>query len=330
VWHDSAGPLQMTATKKKKYFIFNLWPVLKKSGIEFFNDSDFKLGASLSYYTIFALPPLLIIIISVSGVFFGAEAVRGEIYGQIAYLVGKDAAIQIQEMIKNAALSHDTVLATTVGVITLIFGASGVFGEIQDSINKIWGIKAKPNRGFRKLLRNRLISFSMIIALGFLLMVSLILNAILEALSHKLQAIFPNISVYLFYVLNLALLFVLITVLFAIIFKTLPDGKVHWKDALIGSTFTAFLFMLGKSAIGFYLGNSKIASTYGAAGSLIVILLWVYYSALILYFGAEFTKVYAYTFGKKIIPNDYAVYVEKQEVEKEQLKRSEEPKAQVA
>ena len=307
-----------------------MWELLKKSGIEFFGDSDLKLGASLSYYTIFALPPLLIIIISVCGVFFGPEAVRGEIYGQIARLVGKEAAIQIQDMIKNVALSHDTVVATTIGIITLIFGASGVFGEIQDSINRIWGIKAKPNRGLAKLIRNRLISFSMIVVLGFLLLVSLILNAITEALSNKLQQIFPHISIYLFYAINLVLLFGLITALFAIIFKTLPDGRVHWKDALIGSTFTAFLFMIGKSAIGFYLGNSKIATTYGAAGSLIVILLWVYYSALILYFGAEFTKVYAYTFGRKIIPNDYAVYVHKEEVEKEQLAKSEEPKAKVA
>jgi membrane protein len=315
---------------KKKNFIVNLWPVLKKSGMEFFSDSDFKLAASLSYYTIFALPPLLIIIISVCGIFFGAEAVRGEIYGQIAHLVGKDAALQIQEMIRNAALSRDTAVATTIGVITLLFGASGVFGEIQDSINRIWGIKAKPERGLIKLLRNRLISFSMIVVLGFLLLVSLILNALLDALSNKLQGYFPHLSVYLFYVINIGFLFALITVLFAIIFKTLPDGKVNWKDALIGSTFTALLFMLGKSAIGLYLGNSSIASTYGAAGSLIVILLWIYYSAMILYFGAEFTKVFAYTFGNKIVPNDYAVYVEKQEVEKEVLKKSEEPKAQVA
>lgn len=319
----------MAGIQKKKFFT-NIWPVLKKSGLEFFNDHDLKLGASLSYYTIFALPPLLIIIIAACGVFFGAEAVRGEIYGQIAHLVGKDAALQIQEMIRNVALSRDTVMATTIGVITLLFGASGVFGEIQDSINRIWGIKAKPNRGLIKLIRNRLISFSMIVVLGFLLLVSLILNAIMEALSNKLQNIFPHISVYLFYFLNLALLFGLITVLFAIIFKTLPDGRVHWKDALIGSTFTAFLFMIGKSAIGFYLGSSNIATTYGAAGSLIVILLWVYYSALILYFGAEFTKVYAYTFGHKIIPNDYAVYVHQEEVEEEELKKSEEPKAKVA
>ena len=315
---------------KKKNFIFNIWPVLKKSGIEFFSDSDLKFAASLSFYTIFALPPLLIIIIALSGVFFGAEAVRGEIYGQISQLVGKDAALQIQEIIKNAALSHDTFVATTIGVVTLIFGASGVFGEIQDSINLIWGIRAKPKRGLFKLLRNRLISFSMIAVLGFLLLVSLILNALLDALSNKLQGYFPHLSVYLFHIINIGFLFSVITVLFAIIFKTLPDGKVNWKDAFIGSIFTAILFMLGKSALGFYLGKSSIVSTYGAAGSLIVILLWIYYSALVLYFGAEFTKVYAYTFGNKITPNDYAVYVEKQEVEKEVLKKSEEPKAEVS
>ena len=297
--------------------------------MEFADGSDLKFGASLSYYTIFSLPPLLIIIITLCGVFFGAEAVKGEIYGQIAHLVGKDTAIQIQEMIKNVAVSTDTVFATTIGVITLLFGASGVFGEIQDSINRIWGIKAKPKRGFIKLIRNRLISFSMVVVIGFLMLVSLILNAIVELLNNKLQNIFPHLSVYLFYAINLLLLFAIITVLFAIVFKTLPDGKVSWKDALIGSTFTSLLFMAGKSAIGLYLGNSNIATTYGAAGSLIIILLWVYYSALILYFGAEFTKVYAFTFGNKIIPNDYAVYVEKQEVEKKQLSRAAEPKAQV-
>ncbi len=297
--------------------------------MEFIDGGDLKLGASLSYYTIFSLPPLLIIIITLCGMFFGPEAVKGEIYGQIAHLVGSDTAVQVQEMIKNVALSKDTVFATTVGVITLLFGASGVFAEIQDSINRIWGIKAKPNRGFATMIRNRIISFSMIVVIGFLLLVSLVLNAVVEILNDKLQDIFPYLSVYIFYAVNLVLLFVIITILFAVVFKTLPDGKVSWKDALIGSIFTAVLFMIGKSAIGFYLGSSQIATTYGAAGSLIIILLWVYYSASILYFGAEFTKVYAFTFGGKIIPNNYAVYVEKQEVEKEQLSKSAEPKAAI-
>jgi len=314
---------------KKKNILSNIWQLLKKASEEYIGDRALKLGASLSYYTIFSLPPLLIIIISICGFFFGAEAVKGEIYGQISHLVGKDSAIQIQEMIKNAALSKDGVLATTIGIITLIFGASGVFGEIQDSINLIWGIKAKPNRGLAKLIRNRLVSFSMIVVIGFLLLVSLVVNALIEILNTKLQVIFPHTSVYIFYVVNLIILFAIITLLFAIVFRTLPDGKVAWKDALIGSLFTSFLFMIGKSAIGLYLGNSKIATTYGAAGSLIIILLWVYYSALILYFGAEFTKVYSYTFGSKITPNDYAVYIQTHEIEKETLQKSAEPKAEL-
>ncbi len=295
--------------------------------MEFVSGNDLKYSASLSYYTIFSLPPLLIIIISLCGFFFGPQAARGEIYGQIAHLVGKDAALQIQEMIKNVALSGNNTFATTIGIITLIFGASGVFGEIQDSINLIWGIKAKPNRGLMKIICNRIISFSMIAAMGFLMLVSLLLNALMDGLNNKLQHYFLSESIVLLYIVNILLLFIFITLLFSIIFKTLPDGNVAWKDALIGATFTALLFMLGKSGIGFYLGNSTVATTYGAAGSLIVILLWVYYSALILYFGAEFTKVYAYTYGSKIIPNSYAVYVENKEIEKEELLQTEEPKA---
>jgi len=319
----------MEVSAKKKFLFGGLWQILKKATLEFINGSDLKFGASLSYYTIFSLPPLLIIIITLCGIFFGPEAVKGEIYGQIAHLVGKDTAIQIQEMIKNVALSGSNTLATTIGVITLIFGASGVFGEIQDSINRIWGIKAKPNRGFIKLIRNRIVSFSMVVSVGFLMLVSLVINALMDALNNKLQHYYPYESVYLFHVLNIIILFALITLLFSIIFRTLPDGIVHWKDALIGATFTALLFMIGKSAIGFYLGNSKVATTYGAAGSLIVILLWVYYSALILYFGAEFSKVYAYTYGNKITPNSYAVYVEQKEIEKETLHKAEEPKAKI-
>jgi membrane protein len=316
----------MTA-KSKKHFFGKFWKILKKTGMEFVSGNDLKYSASLSYYTIFSLPPLLIIIISLCGFFFGPQAARGEIYGQIAHLVGKDAALQIQEMIKNVALSGNNTFATTIGIITLIFGASGVFGEIQDSINLIWGIKAKPNRGLMKIICNRIISFSMIAAMGFLMLVSLLLNALMDGLNNKLQHYFLSESIVLLYIVNILLLFIFITLLFSIIFKTLPDGNVAWKDALIGATFTALLFMLGKSGIGFYLGNSTVATTYGAAGSLIVILLWVYYSALILYFGAEFTKVYAYTYGSKIIPNSYAVYVENKEIEKEELLQTEEPKA---
>ena len=289
--------------------------LLKETFKELIADNAIKLSAALSYYTIFSLPPLLIIIISLAGVFFGPEVVRGEIFGQINGLVGNDAAIQIQEMIKNVTLSKSSTFATTLGVIILIIGASGVFAEIQDSINFIWGIEAKPKMGLVKFLKNRLMSFSMIASVGFLLLVGLIVNSVMDILSDKLGEIFPKNTVYLFYALNILIVFAIIALLFTVIFKTLPDGKIAMKDGLIGASFTAVLFMLGKFAIGAYLGRSSIASVYGAAGSVILILIWVYYSAIILYFGAEFTKVYAVTHGKKIIPNVYAIKVEKKQIE---------------
>lgn len=285
--------------------------LLKETFSEFINDNAMKLSASLSYYTIFSLPPLLIIIISLCGFFFGAEAVRGELFGQINGLVGNEAAMQIQEIVKNVKLSDSNVFATTFGIIILLIGASGVFAEIQDSINFIWGIKAKPKRGIVKFVKNRLMSFSMIGAVGFLLMVGLIINSLMDLLNNRLAIFFPKDTIYLFYGLNLMVVFIIITLLFTVIFKTLPDGKVVLRDCIIGASFTAFLFMIGKFGIGAYLGRSAISSWYGAAGSVILILVWVYYSAIILYFGAEFTKVYAYTQGKKIIPNEYSFKIEK-------------------
>lgn len=289
--------------------------LLKETFTEFIDDNGIKLSAALSYYTFFALPPLLIIIISLSGLFFGEEAVRGELFGQINGMVGNDTALQIQEIIKNVKLSGNNVFATILGVIILLIGASGVFAEIQDSINLIWGIRAKPKRGIIKFLKNRLMSFSMIGTVGFLLMVGLIINSLMDILSKKLAIFFPQDSIYLFYAINLLILFIIITILFAVIFKSLPDAKVVLRDCTIGASFTAILFMIGKFAIGAYLGSSAIATWYGAAGSAILLLVWVYYSAIILYFGAEFTKVYAETHGKKIIPNEYSVRLLKQNIE---------------
>lgn len=282
---------------------------------EFLEDNGLKLSAALSYYTIFSLPPLLIIIISLCGFFFGAEAVRGEIFGQINGLVGNDVAMQIQDTIKNVTLSKSNTFATIIGLIVLIIGASGVFVEIQDSLNYIWGIKAKPKRGFIRFLKNRVTSFSMIGSAGFLLLVGLIVNSVMDVLNTRLTARFPQDSIYLFYALNLLIVFLIISLLFTVIFKTLPDGKIALRDCMIGAGFTALLFMIGKFAIGAYLGSSAVASVYGAAGSVILILVWVYYSAIILYFGAEFTKVYAHTHGKKIIPNAYSVQILKEKIE---------------
>ena len=297
--------MAIITTAKKIFYLF------KESFNGSVNDNVFKLSAALSYYTIFSLPPLLIIIISLCGFFFGAQAVRGEIFGQINGLVGNAAALKIQDAIKDVKLSDSNTFATTVGVIILLIGASGVFAEIQESLNIIWGIEAKPKHGVIKFIINRLISFSMIGVVGFLLMVGLIVNSLTDVLNKNLAARFPKDALYLFYVVNLLVVFVIITFLFTLIFRSLPDGKVALRDCLTGASFTAFLFMIGKFAIGAYLSTSAFASLYGAAGSVILILAWVYYSAIILYFGAEFTKVYAYTHGQKITPDWHSVQISK-------------------
>ncbi len=291
------------------------WQLLKDTGSEFMEDRGIKLSAALSYYTIFSIPPLLIIIIRVAGIVWGQDAIEGQIYSQIQGMVGKPAAVQIQETIQSTVLDSNSWWATTVSVIALLFGATGVFAEIQESINIIWGLKAKPKKGLIKMVMNRLVSFSMIITIGFLLTVSLSLNAILDVFNLHLQRIFPDVAFYAFYIFNLLLLVSIITFMFATIFKILPDAKITWKIVIFGAFFTAILFMIGKVLISFYLGNSDIGSTYGAAGSVIIILVWVYYSSMILFFGAEFTQVYADKFAKGIEPNDYAVFIKVKEKE---------------
>ncbi|GEO10567.1 YihY/virulence factor BrkB family protein [Segetibacter aerophilus] len=292
----------------KKYF-----HVLKGAASGFSQDNCAKLSAALSYYTIFAIGPLLIIIISLSAIFYGRDAVQGRLYGQLNGLIGSDAALQVQEIIKNGQHSHKGIIGTIIGTVFLVIGATGIFTEIQDSINFIWSLRAKPKRGIVKYLVNRLLSFSLIVSLGFLLIVSLVVSALLDLLSDRLTHYFPHSTVYIFYVINIGIIFVIISLLFAIIFKVLPDGKIKWKDAFIGASFTSVLFIIGKAAIGFYLGRSNLGATYGTAASVIIILLWVYYTSLILYFGAEFTKSYALEYGGGIIPDDTAVFIIKRE-----------------
>lgn len=295
------------------------WQILRQTVNDFMEDKVLKLSAALSYYTIFSIAPMLIVIITLCDVFLGKEAIEGSVYGQINDMVGNEAALQIQQMIKNAALSGDSTWATAIGIITLVIGATSVFGEIQDSINFIWQLKAKPKNGLLKMLLNRLLSFSMVVSLGFILMVSLAMNGIIELFSQQLATLFPQVTMVLVYIVNLALTFLIISFLFAIIFKVLPDAKVRWKHVIVGAVTTAILFMIGKFAIGMYLGSSKVGTAYGAAGSIVIILLWVYYSAIILYFGAEFTQVYVQHFGGKIRPNEYAVYVREVPVETDEL-----------
>ncbi len=296
----------------------SIWKILKQSAIDFVDDKVLKLSAALAYYTIFSLPAMLIIIIAVSDIFYGREAIEGTVYGQIASFVGKDAAMQIQQTIRSAALTNQAGFATVVGLVTLIIGATSMFGEIQDSINLIWKLKAKPKKGWLKILINRLISFSMVVCLGFLLLVALLVNGLTEAFIHRLTQLFPRVTAFSVYSFNLLLTFLVTSFLFAIIFKFLPDAKIKWKHVRAGAFTTALLFLIGKFLIGYYLGHSKLSSAYGAAGSVIVILLWVYYSAIILYFGAEFTRAYALHTGSQIYPNDYAVWVQQIEVESKQ------------
>ncbi|MFT3947270.1 MAG: YihY/virulence factor BrkB family protein [Agriterribacter sp.] len=262
------------------------WRIIKKSFLAFLAERVFKLSAALSYYTLFSLPGLVIIVIWLGDIFYGRAAIEGSVYGEIADLVGRQAAVQIQDTIKNATLSTGNKLTTIVGIITLIIGATSVFGEIQDSINLIWRLKAKPRKGWVKLLVNRLLSFSIIITLGFLLLVSLIANGLMDAFIHRLTILFPETEVAAVYIANVVLTFAITSFLFGIIFKVLPDAKIRWRNVRVGAFTTAFLFMGGKFLISYYLGHSSMTSAYGAAGSVIVILLWVYYSALILYFGA--------------------------------------------
>ncbi len=300
---------------KKKISLKGIWEVLKNAFTGFSDDKVTKLSGSLAYYTVFSMGPLLVVIISLCGVFLGRDAVEGKIFNVLVGFVGSDTAAQLQQIIKNASLSGKSTVAAIVGGITLLVGATSVFAEIQDSINSIWGLKPKPKRGWLKMLQNRFLSFSVIISLGFLLLVSLGISAIVDAISGHLQAAYPDVTILVFYIINVLITLAVTTLIFAVIFKVLPDAKIRWKDVATGSVVTAVLFMIGKFAISIYISQSKVGSTYGTAGSLVILLLWVYYSSIILYFGAEFTKAYAVKYGAAIHPNHYAVTTQQIEIE---------------
>lgn len=300
---------------KKKLSIKGLFGVFKDAFKGFGNDNVTKLSGSLAYYTVFSLGPLLVVIISLCSIFLGREAVEGKIYGQLNNFVGNDTALQLQQIIKNASINGKGNLAAIIGIVTLLLGATTVFGDIQDSINKIWGLKPKPKKGWLKMLRNRFLSFSVIASLGFLLLVSLGISAIIEALMSSFQANYPDVAVIFVYIINLLLTLAITAVIFGVIFKVLPDAQIKWRDIMAGAIATAILFMLGKFGISFYISKANVGSTYGAAGSIVILLLWVYYSSIILYFGAEFTKAYAVEYGSAIHPNDYAVTMKQVEVE---------------
>lgn len=275
-------------------YLQSLWQMVKLTGQDWWEDKAPRLGAALAFYSVLSLGPLLLIVISVSGLVFGYEAASGQVVEQLRGLVGNEGAEAIQTVLVNSRRPEAGIFATIVGIITLLIGATGVFGQLQDALNTIWEVKAKPGRGVLWILRKRFLSFAMVLGTGFLLLISLAISAGLAALGQLAVDSLPEI---LMSGINFLISFGVTTLLFAMIFKILPDVHIKWRDVWMGAVITAALFTIGKSLIGIYLGHSALSSTYGASGSLIVLLLWIYYSAQILFLGAEFTQVYARRHG---------------------------------
>ena len=275
---------------------------------EWNEDKASRLAAALAYYTMFSLAPLLVIVVAIAGFFFDRGTVQEQLTQQIQGLVGSEGAAFAQTALENANTPGDStsLIASLISVVLLLVGATGVFGQLQESLNVIWNVEAKPDSAAKGFIHQRLLSFAMLVTIGFLLMVSLVLSTALAALSSYFSDLLPGMDA-LWQVLNIVVSLAIITVLFALLFKYVPDVKIDWNDVWTGAFITAFLFTVGKFLLGLYLGNGGFASTYGAAGSVIVILAWVYYSAQILFFGAEFTQVYARRYGSRIRPSDHAV-----------------------
>lgn len=281
------------------------WQLVKKTVAEWIEDKAPQLGAALAFYTAISIAPLLVIALAVAGYFFGEEAARGELVGQLRSLVGEQGGQAIEDMVDSADKPGTGSVAAIFGIATLLFGASGVFGQLQDALNTIWEVKPKEGRGVWGFLKDRFLSFAMVLGVAFLLLVSLVLSAALTALSAWTERL-PDAVEWLAPIANFAVSILVITLLFAMIFKLLPDVKMAWSDVWLGAAVTAVLFAIGKFAIGLYLGHSSTASSYGVAGSFVVLLLWTYYSAQILFFGAELTQVYANMYGSRIVPAENA------------------------
>jgi membrane protein len=285
--------------------------LLKQAAWDWFDDSAPTLGAAVAYYTVFSLAPLFVIAVAIAGLVFGREAAQGQIFEQLRAMIGETSAAAMEDVVESANSQPRTgVFATIVGFVALIVGASGVFAQLQASLNAIWRVEPKPGRGIWGLIQDRVLSFGFILIVGFLLLISLILTTIIAFIGEWFGGFVPGVETFI-QILNAILSLVVITLLFAMIFKFLPDVKIAWRDVWVGALITAGLFTAGKEVLGLYLGKSGVASSYGAAGSLIVLLLWVYYSAQIVFFGAEFTKAYANKFGSRVIPAENAVAVTK-------------------
>ena len=292
----------------------NIFSVLKKTFDGFVDHKIMKLSASLAYTTIFSMAPLLIMILFLCTIFLQKEAVEGTIYNQIKGFVGSASAEQIQSMIKTSSKATTSTFARVAGIVALLVAATSLFAEIQDSINTIWGVRPKKGAGIKYFFKSRILSFGVIGSLGFLLLVTLGISTVIDGFSERLLQNFSNVAVVFIYIFNLLLTLFIVTILFAVIFKVLPDADIKWKQVKTASIVTAVLFILGKFLISIYISKTNVGSTFGAAGSLVILLVWVYYSSIILYLGAEFAKEWALAFGSPILPSKYAETVQTVEV----------------
>jgi membrane protein len=304
-----------TPRPHESFFIAS-WHLLRQTFEEWLEDKAPQLGAALAYYTVFSLAPLVLVLLALVGFVFRADPAGAwrKVTEQMSYFLDQSAIQTVQGIAQTASKPGKTALASAIGIALALFGASGIFGQLQDALNTIWGVKAKPGAGFLGFLRSRFLSFAMVGGICFLLLVSLTLESLLKGFSHYVQAALPGgivVALAVYWIFDLGV----VILLFASLFKFLPDARVQWRDVWIGAALTALLFAIGKWALGLYLGSGSAASAYGAASSLITLLLWVYYSAQILLFGAEFTQVYATRAGRGITPDEHAVRVETTETE---------------
>src|SRR5437868_13181573 len=306
----------MAANRGARLTFGAIIPLFKQTFNEWLEDKAPQLGAALAYYTVFSLAPLILLLLAIVGVLFRSDPSGAwtRITQQMGYFLDHSALEVVQQIAQKAAEPNKSAVATIIGIALALFGASGVFGQLQDALNTVWGVKAKPGLGIRGFLRSRFLSFAMVGGICFLLLVSLVIEGLLKGFSHYVQTHVPGgltlaLSIYLIFDAGIVVL------VFAMIFKFLPDVKLQWRDVWVGSILTAILFAIGKWALGFYLGSGAASSAYGAASSLITLLLWIYYSSQILLFGAEFTQVYAAQAGRAFRPSEYAVRVKTTEVE---------------
>lgn len=293
----------------KKWIAFG-----KELFTEYGKDNAFSLGAALAYYTVFSIAPILFILIAITSFFFGEEAAQGSIDDEMGALMGQEAAVQLQDLIANVHATGDTIWATVIGIATLLFGATGVFNELKNSLNRIWELKEKPQSSVWNFIQTRLLSFSVLIGMAFVLLVSLALNAVVLGMGNKLAELIPGLGEVAIQILSFSLSFLATVLVFALLYRFLPDARVAWRDVFVGACFAAVLFTIGKVVIGFYIGNSSVTDTFGAAGALAALLIWAYYNSQILFLGAEFTFVWAKHHGRHVLPDEDAVKIRREEV----------------